>query len=208
MPSTAATASLLNSATREERVRNKRQAAERQARAEALVESVFAKFDTDASNNLSRAQLCSLLQELNGDVAPTEEEVDYVMAVADDSDGEKNHRVDRHELVVAVEAWNKYKEHESEIASYFDKYDTDRSGVLNHDQLMQLLTDLNCGRAPSDSEVNYIMYSADRKDGKINRAINRPELMYAIGLWYALLDEDQKQFPEDRIRYRDVCTIT
>lgn len=49
----------------------------------------------------------------------------------------------------ALEAWMSYNECKSEIETVFDKFDSDKSGGLDREQLRNLLTELNGGEAPN-----------------------------------------------------------
>lgn len=175
-----------------------------------IIHEVFQKYDPQNLGCLDRCQILEVLKDLNSDKPPTEDELDYILAVADQAESNNQpqaKRVYRNQLMAAVDAWKTYKDNEGTINEYFDRYDVSKTGSLGKKQLCQLLTDLDTGKVPSETELNYIIFSADRKvqwkDGKINRAINRPELMYAIGLWYALVGEERERIQAES----EVCVI-
>mmetsp|Transcript_13459 Transcript_13459/g.18426 ORF Transcript_13459/g.18426 Transcript_13459/m.18426 type:complete len:199 (-) Transcript_13459:230-826(-) len=173
------------------RAQNRKVAQSRRKEAQKCIEEVFLKYDVNRSGTLDSKQLTQLLTELNKGSPPSAEERDFILNTADGVSGNKNKEIDKNELMVAIDAWKSYVDNKELIHSYFDKYDTNRSGVLERDQLQKLLTDLDEGKVPKDEDINYILYQADRKDGKINRAINKHELMYAIALWYVIVDEEK-----------------
>lgn len=62
----------------------------------------------------------------------------------------------------------------------FRRYDTNRSGKLEPDQVRSLLTDLS-NRPPSEQELDYILKLCDDKNP--NGAIDLSELQHAIQAW-------------------------
>mmetsp|Transcript_41669 Transcript_41669/g.131346 ORF Transcript_41669/g.131346 Transcript_41669/m.131346 type:complete len:98 (+) Transcript_41669:442-735(+) len=67
------------------------------------------------------------------------------------------------------------------------------SGKLEFEDFKKLLTDLNDGIPPSDQEVKQVMDKADGKDGKVEGALGRMDILYAVGVWYSYVDHQQKQ---------------
>ena len=57
--------------------------------------------------------------------------------------------------------WKRYLDSKPEIDEIFDKFDVNKSGKLEADQLKAFLTELNDGIAPSDDEVKWVLESAD-----------------------------------------------
>eukprot|EP01063_Lacrimia_lanifica_P028749 TRINITY_DN4258_c0_g1_i5.p2 TRINITY_DN4258_c0_g1~~TRINITY_DN4258_c0_g1_i5.p2 ORF type:complete len:207 (+),score=73.01 TRINITY_DN4258_c0_g1_i5:45-665(+) len=76
------------------------------------------------------------------------------------------------------------------VSEIMMKYDTDRSGQLNTEQVRELLTDLDHttrpGTAPSDEEVLFVMQCADSSR---NKSIDRDELIGAITVWNSYIAE-------------------
>eukprot|EP00443_Scrippsiella_acuminata_P031782 CAMPEP_0115248544 /NCGR_PEP_ID=MMETSP0270-20121206/42124_1 /TAXON_ID=71861 /ORGANISM="Scrippsiella trochoidea, Strain CCMP3099" /LENGTH=201 /DNA_ID=CAMNT_0002663847 /DNA_START=67 /DNA_END=672 /DNA_ORIENTATION=+ len=78
----------------------------------------------------------------------------------------------------------------------FQKYDTDRSGKLEPEQLKSLLTDLS-NRPPSELELSYILKLCD--DQKPNGAIDLSELQHAIQAWKSyVVQRDELQAALDK----------
>ena len=66
------------------------------------------------------------------------------------------------------------------VKQLLKKYDTDQSGTLDHAQLKGLMTDMNQGVGPSDSEVNAVFARADKsKTG----ALLKSEVLMAAVIW-------------------------
>eukprot|EP00854_Cymbomonas_tetramitiformis_P011868 gene11868-14014_t len=89
-----------------------------------------------------------------------------VLHVADAADGKLNGMVDRKEFLLAIDAWKSYQDNLELIRTTMQTYDINNSGVLERDQLAQ--------------------------DGITNGAINSTELMFAINLWFSMLEEEEE----------------
>ena len=153
-------------------------------RAEQIVSGIMEKYDKDKSGSLDEAQVVLLLTDLDYSTPPgtkpTEEEIAFVMQVADKS---RNKRIDREELVGAITIWNSYLQDKASIDEVLDKYDTDKSGSLSHNQTKALLTELNEGTTVTDEEVKKVFEYADVcATGDLKRV----EVLLAINYWYVL----------------------
>ena len=113
------------------------------------------------------------------------------------ADGNKgqDQEIGKSELEAAISVWKRYLDSKPEIDEIFDKFDVNKSGKLEADQLKAFLTELNDGIAPSDDEVKWVLESADGAvDGVAKTGgVNRTELTQAISLWYAHEDSLHKQ---------------
>ena len=74
------------------------------------IETMFAKYDTDSSGSLDKAQLTKLLTDLNDGVEPSPEEVDWVMAEADQIG---SGTITKPELQKATSLWYSYADAEA-----------------------------------------------------------------------------------------------
>lgn len=169
----------------------RRQEAIEKAKAEAkYVESLMNKYDTNKSGKLEQDQLKLLLKDMSNGADPSDEEIRWVFYKADTSKGSRNFGVDSNELLYALRTWKGYLDNKEYLDATFEKYDTNKSGQLERDQLKNLMTDL-CGEEepPTDKEVSQVLYEADRKDGQVSGTLHKTELMYAISLWYNMLKE-------------------
>mmetsp|Transcript_254 Transcript_254/g.582 ORF Transcript_254/g.582 Transcript_254/m.582 type:complete len:219 (-) Transcript_254:58-714(-) len=77
----------------------------------------------------------------------------------------------------------------------FEKYDTQKSGKLNRDQMMQLLTDISTsapqGVPPTQEELDFVMQSSDVAGtflGGSDGEIDASELRSAVAYWVTYVD--------------------
>jgi len=169
---------------------NKRRAeAIAKAKSEAkYVEELMLKYDTNKSGKLEQDQLKQLLKDMNKGTDPSDLELKWVFYKADYSKGSRNYGIDNDELLYALRTWKGYLDNKDYLDTTFEKYDTNKSGQLERDQLKNLMSDL-CENEdpPTEHEVSQVLYEADRKDGDVSGALHKTELMYAISLWYNML---------------------
>ncbi|KAF4666965.1 putative global transcription activator SNF2L2 [Perkinsus chesapeaki] len=79
-----------------------------------------------------------------------------------------------------VLAHDQHAKEQIRIISIFNKYDTNKSGQLGHDQLTQLLRDYNGNENPSSDEVDFILKVADTDN---TSSIEKDEVLYALKVW-------------------------
>ena len=153
-------------------------------RQDANVERVMQRFDADHSGVLERAELKTVLESLNEGIIVTDEEVDWLLATCD---GNNNDAIDKDEVYDALSWWEHYKTCKERLAMIVRKYDTSENGVLELDELVQVLTHLNDDRAVTKEEAGLVMKLCDTShDG----GLNPQELLYAISVWYAAHDNE------------------
>jgi len=153
------------------------------------IQKLLKKYDTSNTGALEKDELASLLKELNNDVEPTSDEVDFVLKAVDARDGTVNDAIDVHELETAMLIWKNYQEMKWYVDPIFEKFDTDRSGTLDFAQMKAVLTELNEGMEVDDDEVKHVMERADTgnaagKDGEIDRS----EVQKAIAEWFGCVE--------------------
>eukprot|EP00293_Proteomonas_sulcata_P015937 CAMPEP_0184297530 /NCGR_PEP_ID=MMETSP1049-20130417/8424_1 /TAXON_ID=77928 /ORGANISM="Proteomonas sulcata, Strain CCMP704" /LENGTH=207 /DNA_ID=CAMNT_0026607301 /DNA_START=55 /DNA_END=678 /DNA_ORIENTATION=+ len=156
---------------------------------QAKINDLMKKYDKTREGNLNKAELAALLQDMNSGEKPTDEEVTWVLKTADKLDNQENGRINRDEILKAVDLWHQYEKIKPEIESLFLKYDTNHSGKLEPPQLKALLTDLNEGVEPEEDEVKMVMSMCDGQVATPTGGINKTELKGAITLWYHHLDK-------------------
>mmetsp|Transcript_46520 Transcript_46520/g.81919 ORF Transcript_46520/g.81919 Transcript_46520/m.81919 type:complete len:217 (-) Transcript_46520:198-848(-) len=171
----------------------RRETKEAKKKTKAL-QAVMAKYDTNKSGKLEADQVRQLLTDTDGTTPkgqpPTEDELDFVLKVADQSgDGSLSFS----ELEFALKSWNVYLRQKDKMGDAFDTYDKSRNGELSQEEMKAYLTDLNNKYPVSDEEVEWVMQEADVfGDGKIRKV----EMVMATSAWYALADakevRDQK----------------
>jgi Ca2+-binding EF-hand superfamily protein len=148
--------------------------------ADARLEGLMAKYDTDESGQLDPAQTSELMASFNNGQAPTQHEVDFVLKMADTS--RTGGLSSRGELKRAVAVWKGLQRDMELIDGRFSVYDKNDSGVLEPAQVRTMLADLNEGVAPTKNEMSWILQTADSRG---NGALDRDELHTAVVMWYA-----------------------
>lgn len=107
-------------------------------------------------------------------------------------DKARNGVIERCEVELAIEVWQRHLKGLRQIEPYFEKYDKDQSGRLDRQQLKQLLLDLNDGMAVEDSEVDWVLQHADLLgDGQIGKF----EISSALSLWFHHVEEKTSGVP-------------
>lgn len=134
-------------------------------------------------------ELGDMLQDLNKGNRPTDEEILWVLRVADSKNQDRDDMISVDELKDAIDTWVGYHKNAPLIKDVFKRYDTNRSGKLEHDQLKALLTELNDGIHPTEEEIHLIMSKADGQVVEATGGINPTELMFAISTWYTHTEE-------------------
>mmetsp|Transcript_31236 Transcript_31236/g.62996 ORF Transcript_31236/g.62996 Transcript_31236/m.62996 type:complete len:100 (+) Transcript_31236:367-666(+) len=95
-----------------------------------------------------------------------------------------------------------YKECKAEIDLVFEKYDSDKSGGLDREQLKNLLTELNAGGEPKAEEVDFVLMHADVIG---NGVVTKPELAKAVSVWYVHVEKKQQQ--TDAVKPGSACCL-
>ena len=159
--------------------------------ADLQIMQIFSKYDTNGSKKLEPEQLRNLLRDLSvtesddPGLEPTDDEVRFVLTVADKRNNES---IDQDEVLYAVRIWKNYMQDKPLIDAKMAKYDTDRTGKLNRQQLTNFLVDLNDGKQVTEEEVDWVFRKADvLGDG----AIGGIELKCVIAAWNSHV-EDRK----------------
>jgi len=150
------------------------------------VKKALRKYDTDQSKFLERAELLLLLTDLDNSTPegtePSDEEVNFVMKVADVSgDG----RINAKELDIAIVCFGTFTDQREVFETAMKKYDLTHTGNLSREEVKAYLVDLS-GSQVADDEVDMVMKGADvMHDG----VINKMELQRATALWYGYIEE-------------------
>uniref|UniRef100_A0A7S0DUE3 EF-hand domain-containing protein n=1 Tax=Hanusia phi TaxID=3032 RepID=A0A7S0DUE3_9CRYP len=163
----------------------------REVQREKKVEQLMEKYDKSRTGNLNVKELGDFLQDAAKGIRPSDEEINFVMRSAQAKDGGEGDSITKSEIMIALDVWRHYEKTKPEIEAYFKKYDTNNSGMLEFDQLKNLLTDLNDGVAPPDEEIKWIQSNSDGSVRGIQKTggVNKTELMGAIALWYTHIEE-------------------
>lgn len=149
---------------------------------------LFEKYDANKDGVLDKEEMHQLLRELAGG-APTlyDEEIDYVMRAADEN---FNGLIDEEELPRAVQLWDGYLEHKDEIETVMQKYDINKDGRLQRDEVEAMLYDMEGGkRRVSQLEIDSVMRAADVSQ---TGWLTPREAVFAISYFYSF---DEKPTP-------------
>eukprot|EP01010_Urceolus_cornutus_P000598 NODE_1116_length_1099_cov_251.280000_g853_i0.p2 GENE.NODE_1116_length_1099_cov_251.280000_g853_i0~~NODE_1116_length_1099_cov_251.280000_g853_i0.p2 ORF type:complete len:192 (+),score=43.56 NODE_1116_length_1099_cov_251.280000_g853_i0:126-701(+) len=175
----------------------RREKAETKRKNDQLIEDALITFDTSGDKELDANELGPVLASLNGGELPSDAEVKWVLTLADRN---KSNGLSANELREAIIIWKNHQEVQADVETVFKKFDTNNSGALNFAELKELLTTLNDGNPPADSEVQWVLERADiLKDGEVDK----PELTAAISLWYTKVEEQ----PKNNSANNDCCCI-
>jgi Ca2+-binding EF-hand superfamily protein len=166
-------------------------------------------FDANKSGTLEPEQLKQILAIWNKGTQPSERQLAFIMSVADKSG---TGAVEIEELGTAAGTWMALQADQVFIDEHMDKFDTDKSGALNKDQLKAMMKTLNDDIEPEDDQVECIFKIADTsKTGEINRW----EVRKAVEEWYgyAALANDQRKTKEENAKKKEgggggCCTIS
>mmetsp|Transcript_68424 Transcript_68424/g.143015 ORF Transcript_68424/g.143015 Transcript_68424/m.143015 type:complete len:485 (-) Transcript_68424:128-1582(-) len=144
---------------------------------EIQIHENFDRFDADGSGYLDTEEMTHLLTDVQGGVAPSPEEIEWLIKVAD---RDNNGVISRPELLIAVQAWHGYSNLPDEFKRLFDEFDKDGDSYLDLSELQALLSQVT-RHTVSKREAQDVMDVADiLSDGKIGRY----ELHGALGAWY------------------------
>eukprot|EP00281_Chroomonas_sp_CCMP1168_P023599 CAMPEP_0206231934 /NCGR_PEP_ID=MMETSP0047_2-20121206/11118_1 /ASSEMBLY_ACC=CAM_ASM_000192 /TAXON_ID=195065 /ORGANISM="Chroomonas mesostigmatica_cf, Strain CCMP1168" /LENGTH=214 /DNA_ID=CAMNT_0053655579 /DNA_START=88 /DNA_END=732 /DNA_ORIENTATION=+ len=158
----------------------------------AKMKKMLQKYDKSKTNTLNKDEVGDMLQDLNKGVRPTDEEITWVLHVADSQNMDLDNELDVNEIEHAIDAWHSYTSNANMIKDVFNRYDINNSGQLEKPQLKAFLTELNEGVHPTDQEVDAIMREADGQVVLPSGGINKTELMFAISLWYTHTESTKK----------------
>eukprot|EP00286_Rhodomonas_abbreviata_P012464 CAMPEP_0181316290 /NCGR_PEP_ID=MMETSP1101-20121128/15816_1 /TAXON_ID=46948 /ORGANISM="Rhodomonas abbreviata, Strain Caron Lab Isolate" /LENGTH=211 /DNA_ID=CAMNT_0023423527 /DNA_START=217 /DNA_END=852 /DNA_ORIENTATION=- len=162
----------------------------RQIERENKLQELMEKYDKSKTGNLDREELADLLMDASsGGRKPSDEEINFVLNTTHREDKTAADRITKSEIAAALDVWKTHEASLAEVEAHFAKYDVNKSGKLERNQLKALLTDLDEGLAPTDEEVDMVMKTADGATGDPTGGINKTELMLAISLWYTHVED-------------------
>ena len=161
---------------------------ERRARITAEIEVWFNQFDENGDGRLQRDELRALLTWLHPSRPPTEQNLDFLIrkATAIESSsltipGNKDGDVSWHDVRPCVLDYGDYCKDQSYIDSVFQRFDSDLSGELDAEELLQLLRSIAPEEISVDmTDVEYVLQQFDlNSDG----VIDRDELLPMLAKW-------------------------
>jgi len=167
--------------------------------------AVMAKYDTNKTGKLEEDQIRKLLTDIDDDTppgtAPTDEEIDFVLKVADQAG---DNCLALNELEFAMRAWHIFCKNRSSMEEAIAKFDKTGEGTLTRDELKQYLISLNDGLDVLDEEVTWVMEEADLFGDGVIRKI---ELVMATSAWYCHAERKAAERPKPATTSA-CCTIS
>lgn len=160
---------------------------------DAKVNAWFNSFDKNKSGVLEREQLKELLIHLNPSSPPDDAALDLLMtkATAIDTTGDgvaDTKGISRSACEQVVSKYEAYLSQQSVLDGIFDEFDTNKSGVLEPDQLVNLLKKVSPDHEVTDGDVQYVLETCDKsKEG----SINRQEALAACATWKHMINTQQ-----------------
>lgn len=156
--------------------------------------ALFEKHDTNKSLKLEEDQVRKLLTELDTstppDTPPSDEELKFIMTIADQ---DQAGGISRQELDFAVKAWGILTSKRTKIEEALKNFDKSGTGKLERNELKAYLTSLNENIEVDEEEVDWVLSKADVfGDG----ACSKPELVMATAAWYSHVKEKDVPPPQ------------
>mmetsp|Transcript_80703 Transcript_80703/g.142169 ORF Transcript_80703/g.142169 Transcript_80703/m.142169 type:complete len:190 (-) Transcript_80703:176-745(-) len=148
------------------------------------IATIVKQYDVSHTGGLNKAELKALLTDIHNE-PPTDEEIEWVLK---ESEKDADEMVTAGELEHALQLYADHRHLKPEIEVYFQKYDKEGNGELSREEVKTLLTDLG-GKEPSDKDMDWVL---ERSDVLKNGVITKPELMLAITMWYARVNEEEE----------------
>lgn len=189
-----------------QRAKHVKRLAEIEERREELVlalDRFFNEFDISATGGLNDGELTKLLAYTHSQKKePSSEAIEFIKKVADFSESGE---INKDEMVAAVEAWETYDKDRAQIDDIMQKYDSDKNGMLDPEEVRLMLQDLTAqalgpdyvGPQPqvTQDDVDLVMMMCDIS---CNDTIDEQEVKRALAFWKShneskLLDTPKKK---------------
>ena len=127
----------------------RQQEEERREKLAAEIDSWFKQFDFNQDGKLQREELRALLAHLEPERPATEENLDFLLEKATAIEtytmriaGDKNGAVSWHEARKTVELYHEYCRDQKYLDSVFERFDYDKNGTLDLQELPALLQEV------------------------------------------------------------------
>lgn len=153
----------------------------------AEIQELFLKYDAKMNGKLDDGELKKMLTDLDTSTPPgtepSDEEVKFIMSVADwDASG----KIEKSEISYVISAWRILTAKRSQLVDVLKEFDKEGNGQLSKEELTAYLTKLNEGIPVSSEEADWVYAQADvLGDG----AIKGPEIVMASAAWFAYVED-------------------
>lgn len=150
----------------------------------------FKKFDSDQNNELDELELTKLFVHLEPDAVKDESVGPFLMKQCNDVVTQEN-------CMNLIKKFRYYLKQKRYLDGLFDKYDTDKSGILQASELVQLMKDK--ARGPSglgeeievdEADVETVLEVCGSKD---LAGIPRENLLSAIAEWHVIAEKKRTE---------------
>ena len=166
----------------------RQQEEERREKLAAEIDSWFKQFDFNQDGKLQREELRALLAHLEPERPATEENLDFLLEKATAIEtytmriaGDKNGAVSWHEARKTVELYHEYCRDQKYLDSVFERFDYDKNGTLDLQELPALLQEVAPPGATVDiSDAEFIMEQCDANGDGV---ISRDEVIPMLATW-------------------------
>lgn len=130
---------------------------------------------------LERSDAARLFQAVDPkNLRPTEEELDYILAMATPVEVKDGEWGEHRGLSIAVEVWGLYLMKRNETRAKLQEFDLNKSGKLEENEIVALLQSLRPSRQVTEEEVENLLFEVD---GIGERALGAPGVAAAIVVW-------------------------
>lgn len=135
--------------------------------------------------------------------SPTMEDIEFLFNLCDRRCGNGNGKIDEDEIMAVCEAWTAYLERAWHIAWLLSKFDTNRDGKIDSDELTSLLETLNCGDAVPEEVTRWVLKEADLGGDGLLSAMELARGLCAFYRWRDKDDPRSKMLRISRLIERD-----
>lgn len=171
------------------------------------MEKWFVEHDKDNDNKFDRDELRDLFKFIEPEHALTPTAEKFMIEKIKDVN-----EISRENIIEVVKKYRHYIKQWDKLNDMFAKYDTNNNGVLEKDEIRQLMIDKSGGVVNvssrvevTDEDVAYVMDLADPEQ-EAHGGIDREHLMTAIAQWYQVASEKREK-RRQRMKKSTFCIL-
>jgi len=151
------------------------------------VVQIVGKYDADRSKVLELPELRHLLQDYNGGRPPREDEINFILKVADRN---RDNRISQDEILFALRTWFAYNHMPTSVGHAFSKYGFSGGPMPSPESFRGLLLALNEHQPVEEEEAATVRAMAVRLSGSETR-VTLEQLRQAVATWYLNIERGQ-----------------
>lgn len=141
------------------------------------LQDLLGQYDNEGLGKLGKEQVRKLLMDCNRNEPVSDDEVDYVIKIADTHG---DFFVHASGMGALLSCWQNYQASREEIERHFAKHDPDGTGRLDKRQLKNLLVEQSRGLHVDQTDVEKVLKQSDVLK---NGVVTKPELRRALAVW-------------------------